>query len=187
MGLGEFFRDLGAEIDNLVDDALDRKLGGGSTFYGERKSSFSSTKKSYQGISTEEAFKREVARQDIAASTSLSSGGIVLTGEELRLLIFKKWGQRFPVLIKRRRDALGSFRLFLVVQWKYVGKRNLNLSEEEYIAESDAVADLVTEWGAVNAVKDAITESSVRPKTMTQQFPGLFIPLAVDRDIIDSW
>ena len=71
---------------------------------------------------------------------------------------------------------------------KYLGKNNLNLSPEEYIAESDAVAHLISDWGVANQVKNAIQESTVRPKTMTQQFPGLFIPLDIlDKNIVETW
>eukprot|EP00565_Helicotheca_tamesis_P005386 CAMPEP_0185736716 /NCGR_PEP_ID=MMETSP1171-20130828/28614_1 /TAXON_ID=374046 /ORGANISM="Helicotheca tamensis, Strain CCMP826" /LENGTH=188 /DNA_ID=CAMNT_0028407421 /DNA_START=115 /DNA_END=678 /DNA_ORIENTATION=+ len=188
MGVGDFFRDLGREMDNFIDDAMDRKLGGGSTFYGERKSSFGKSNKSYQEVAKSEADKRDLERIgiDIDFAAAIERGGS-LTGEELRDLIVNQWGQQFPVLIKRRRDALGDQRLYLIIQWKYLGKRNLNLSEDEYIAESDAVAELVTEWGVANMVKNAIQESTAKPKTMTQQYPGLFIPLEVDRNIVKTW
>ena len=40
------------EIDNFIDDAMGRKLGGGSTFYGERKSNFNGpSKKDYEEVS----------------------------------------------------------------------------------------------------------------------------------------
>mmetsp|Transcript_2561 Transcript_2561/g.3662 ORF Transcript_2561/g.3662 Transcript_2561/m.3662 type:complete len:235 (-) Transcript_2561:187-891(-) len=188
MGIGDFFSDLGKEMDNFIDDAMDRKLGGGSTFFGDRKSSFSETNKSYQEVAKSEADKRDLARigMDIDLAAAIARGG-TLTGEELRNLIVEQWGQQFPVLIKRRRDALGEKRLYLIVQWKYLGKKNLNLSMEEYVAESDAVAELVTEWGIANMVKNAIRESTAKPKTMTQQFPGLFIPLEVDERIVETW
>ena len=183
--LGDFFK----ELDNFIDDAMDRKLAGGSTFYGERKSSFSKTKNSYKAASQKEAGKREAARNDssLGPGSSARLPGGIITGEELRGLILKQWGQKFPVLIKRRRDALGEQRLYLIVQWKYLGKKNLQLSEDEYVAESDAVAELLTEWGVANPVKNTIQESNSKPKTMTQQFPGLFIPLDVDPSIIDTW
>mmetsp|Transcript_40787 Transcript_40787/g.57343 ORF Transcript_40787/g.57343 Transcript_40787/m.57343 type:complete len:232 (-) Transcript_40787:150-845(-) len=187
MGIGDFFSGLGKELDNMIDDAMDRKLGGGSTFYGERKSSFSETSKSYRSTSQTEAKKRDIARSSMIPDPLASFRGGNLSGEELRQLIFSKWGQRFPVLIKRRSDALGEQRLFLIIQWKRLGKNNLDLSEEEYIAESDAVAELVTEWGMANVVKNEISESTARPKTMTQQYPGLFIALDVDESIVATW
>jgi len=64
---------------------------------------------------------------------------------------------------------------------------NLDLSPEEYVAESDAVAELLTEWGVANQVRNAIGESTARPKTATQQFPGLFIPLDVEEDVVETW
>jgi hypothetical protein len=187
MGLGDFFRDLGKDMDNLIDDAMDRKLGGGSVFYGERKSSFSETSKSYESVSQQEADKRDTARNNVWVDPFASFQGGQISGEELRTEIFDKWGQRFPVLIKRIRDALGEQRLYLVIQWKFLGKGNLNLSLEEYIAESDAVAELLTSWGVANMVRNEILESTARPKTMTQQYPGLFILLEVDQSIVETW
>ena len=91
------------------------------------------------------------------------------------------------MLIKRKRDALAKQQLYLVIQWKVLGKANLNLSEEEYVLESDAVASLLTEWGVANEVRREITESTAVPKTMTQQFPGLFILLDVEDRIVQTW
>ena len=61
------------------------------------------------------------------------------------------------------------------MQWKYLGKKILQWLEDEYVAESDAVAELITQWEVANPVKNTI-----------EQFPGLYIPLDVDRSIIDT-
>jgi len=184
-----FLDDFFQGVDDFIDDATSRKLGGGSTFYGERKSSFSPTSKSYSSLSQNESDKRDMARKGSNSNLSplrrLYSG--TLTGEQLRDLVYQKWGQRFPVLIKRKRDALGQQRLYMVVQWKYLGKSNLRLSPEEYVAESDAVAELLTEWGVANQVRNEIGDSTARPKTATQQFPGLFIALDVEKDVVETW
>jgi hypothetical protein len=187
MGIGDFFKDFGKELDNFIDDAMDRKLAGGSTFYGERKSKFSESSKSYTDVSEMEEFSRDFARNGLSVDPAKQVLGGTLNGEELRELIFDKWGENFPVLIKRRRDAVDQKRLFLIIQWKRLGKSNLDLSVEEFVAESDAVADFVTEWGVAQMVKNEIHESNARPKTMTQQYPGLFIPLDVDQRIVDTW
>lgn len=184
-----FLGDFVEEMDNFIDDAINKRLGGGSTFYGERKSSFSKTSKSYASASKQESDKRDAARAGSNANLDplrrLRAG--TLSGDQLRQLIAKQWGQQFPVLIKRKRDALGRQRLYLVVQWKYLGKGNLDLSPAGYVAESDAVAELLTEWGVANQARNAIAESTARPKTATQQFPGLFIPLDVETDVVDTW
>eukprot|EP00957_Ditylum_brightwellii_P028905 2183974-Ditylum_brightwellii.AAC.1 len=76
MGIGDFFSDLGKEMDNFIDDAMDRKLGGGSTFFGDRKSSFSETNKSYQEVAKSEADKRDLARigMDIDLAAAIARG-----------------------------------------------------------------------------------------------------------------
>mmetsp|Transcript_13165 Transcript_13165/g.18631 ORF Transcript_13165/g.18631 Transcript_13165/m.18631 type:complete len:251 (-) Transcript_13165:52-804(-) len=191
-GFGDFLRSVNQELDNFIDDAMDRKLGGGSTFYGERKSSFNGSgtkKKSYKATSQVEADKRDEARRHVFLDTeSNKRRGGVLTGDELRDLIVHMWGQQYPVLIKRRRDALGEPRLYLVIHWKQLGKKNLRLTEEEYVLESDAVGELISDWGCANQVRNIILDSGhVKPKTMTQQYPGLFVPLDVDQDIVDTW
>jgi len=184
-----FLDDFFQGVDDFVDDAMNRKLGGGSTFYGERKSSFSKSSKSYQSASKKAAEKRDAARAGAGANISplrkLYGGS--LSGKQLRALVTEQWGQQFPVLIKCKLDALGVPRLYLIVQWKYLGKGNLNLSLEEYVAESDAVAEFITEWGVANEVRNAIVASTARPKTATQQFPGLFIPLDVDQKVVETW
>jgi len=180
------------EIDNFIDDAMGRKLGGGSTFYGERKSNFNGpSKKNYEEIAREAAQEREAMRPLPKADGGGGGGGggfgETLSGEELRDLIYMKWGERYPVLIKRKRNALTKQRLYLVVSWKRLGKVNLKLSEEEFVAESDAVAELVSDWGCADLVRNEILGSNAVPKTMTQQFPGLFIPLDVDSEIVETW
>merc|ERR1719198_1087538 len=191
MGLGDFIKGAQAEFDNFLDDAINRRLGGGSTFYGERKSNFSPERKEYKDIAAGAAQSREDAREvDAIASRSAARSsklGGRLSGADLRGLIIAQWGRPFPVLIKRKRDALAQQRLYLVIQWKALGARNLNLSEEEYVQESDAVASLLTEWGVANEVRREIQESTAVPKTMTQQFPGLFILLDVEERVIQNW
>ena len=158
---------------------MGRKLvGGGSTFCRERKSSFSETKNSYKAVSQKETGKHRAARNDtsLGPGPSVRLHGGILMGEELRELILKWLGQKFPVLVKCRHGARGEQQIYLIVQWKYLGKKNLQLLEDEYIAQSDALADLLTEWGVVNPVINTI-----------QQFSGLIIPLDVDRSIIDTW
>ena len=189
MGPFDFIRNAQKELDNFVDDAMNRRLGGGSTFYGERVSNFSPDKKDFKDIASRAAQEREDARgldAVLGARRKRASGGS-LSGAQLRQLIIDRWGVPFPVLIKRKRDALAKQQLYLVIQWKVLGKANLNLSEEEYVQESDAVASLLTEWGVANEVKREITESTAVPKTMTQQFPGLFILLDVEDRIVQTW
>jgi hypothetical protein len=191
MIFGDFFK----ELDNFIDDATSRKLGGGSTFYGERKSNFSGdNKKSFKEIAEREAGTREVERSrdsgeaDVMERLRVAVGlGGSISGAELRALIIGNWGVPFPVVIQKKRDALSNTQLYLVIQWKELGKRNLNLSEEQYVQESDAVASLITEWGCADAVREEIRTSTAVPKLMTQQFPGLFINLDVPERIVETW
>ena len=189
-GFADFFK----ELDLVVDDAMNKRLGGGSTFYGARKSSFSKTKDSYASIEQKGAAEREeeramdysFAKRTFALPTIFAGPGS-LSGKELRSLVLNKWGERYPVLIKRKRDALGKQRMYLVVSWKRLGKANLDLSESEYVAESDAVAELLSEWGVAATVRREIKDSTAYPKLMTKQFPGLFIGLDVAERVVETW
>ena len=46
--------------------------------------------------------------------------------------------------------------------WKYQEQVSFPLSEAEYMAQLDAVAELITQWGLVSTVRDGILRSSSR-------------------------
>ena len=185
MGPFDFIRNAQKELDNFVDDAMNRRLGGGSTFYGERVSNFSPHKKDFKDIASRAAQEREDARgrSDRGRARRAHDGGSITRAAAQAHR--RPVGRAVPGA--RRAGATLAKQLYLVIQWKVLGKANLNLSEEEYVLESDAVASLLTEWGVANEVRREITESTAVPKTMTQQFPGLFILLDVEDRIVQTW
>lgn len=46
--------------------------------------------------------------------------------------------------------------------WKYAEQVSFPLSETEYMAQLNAVAELITEWGLVSTLRDGINRSSPR-------------------------
>lgn len=57
----------------------------------------------------------------------------VISGSELRQLVFKKWNREYDVRLTRR-----GRRMYLQVFWKYLGQKSFPLTEEEYQLQLDA-------------------------------------------------
>ena len=53
-------------------------------------------------------------------------------------------------------------RTYFQVMWKYQEQASFPMSEDEYMAQLDAVAELLTQWGLVSTVRDGILRSSAR-------------------------
>lgn len=50
--------------------------------------------------------------------------GSAMNGEELRRLVFKKWGKMYDTRIHQRRDQFNKLGLYLQVMWKFVGQKS---------------------------------------------------------------
>ena len=48
----------------------------------------------------------------------------------------------------QRRDQFNKLGLYLQVMWKFVGQKSFPMTEAQYVEQLDAVAELLTEWGA---------------------------------------
>jgi len=51
--------------------------------------------------------------------------------------------------------------------WKFVGQKSMPLSEEAYMEQLDAVAELLTEWGVVDEACAGIAAATAQPKVDT--------------------
>ena len=51
--------------------------------------------------------------------------------------------------------------------WKFVGQKSFPLSEEAYLEQLDAVAELLTEWGVVDEACAGIAAATAQPKVDT--------------------
>ena len=79
-----------------------------------------------------------------------------MDGEELRLLVLNKWGKMYDTRIHQRRDQFNKLQLYLQIMWKHVGQKSFPLTEAAYMEQLDAVAELLTEWGAQDVVRRKI-------------------------------
>lgn len=77
-----------------------------------------------------------------------------ITAEQLRELVYEKWGRTYEVRLRKH----GS-RMYLQVMWKHLEQKSFPLSEEEYMLQLDAVASYLTEWGVVDLVRSAIAQA----------------------------
>jgi hypothetical protein len=106
--------------------------------------------------------------------------GSPMDGEELRKLVFNKWGKMYDTRIHQRRDQFNKLGLYLQVMWKHVGQKSFPMTESQYMEQLDAVAELLTEWGAQDTVRMAIPVSTKFPKMDTTGANAVMIPLDVD-------
>jgi hypothetical protein len=56
---------------------------------------------------------------------------------------------------------------YLQIMWKFVGQKSMPLSEEAYVEQLDAVAELLTEWGVVDEACAGIAAATAQPKVDT--------------------
>ena len=82
------------------------------------------------------------------ANSIMGEEGSPMSGEELRLLVLNKWGKMYDTRIHQRRDQFNKLQLYLQIMWKHVGQKSFPLTETAYVEQLDAVAELLTEWGA---------------------------------------
>eukprot|EP00877_Chromochloris_zofingiensis_P007004 jgi/Chrzof1/2557/Cz11g20080.t1 len=100
-----------------------------------------------------------------------------MTGSQLRQLLFSKWGRTFEARLHRRGN-----RMYFQVMWKFLEQRSFHMTEEEYMRQLDAVADLLSDWGVADRVTAAIQADKSRGPGYTQGGGArcVSIPLNVD-------
>ena len=125
-----------------------------------------------------------VATADSAAGAP--EPGSPMTGEELRGLVVAKWGKLYDTRIHQRRDQFNKLGLYLQVMWKFVGQKSFPMTEAQYVEQLDAVAELLTEWGAQDEVRAGIPASTKFPKMDTTGANAVMIPLNVDLEDEDD-
>ena len=112
------------------------------------------------------AFAAEVERRSVRggdAAAHAAGSGPVMDGDELRRLVVAKWGKPFDTRIHRRRDARQELKFYLQVMWKHVEQQSFHMSEGEYSDQLQAVAELITEWGMADYVREQIRQTDQRP------------------------
>ena len=137
-----------------------------------------------------EAQMNDDADGDAGGASSSSSGdddgvpepGSPMTGEELRMLVLNKWGKMYDTRIHQRRDQFNKLGLYLQIMWKHVGQKSFPMTEQQYVEQLSAVAELLTEWGAQDVVRQKLPQSTKFPKMDTTGANAVMIPLDIELD-----
>ncbi len=82
-----------------------------------------------------------------------------MTGKDLRQLLLNKWGRSYGVQLRRTQG-----KVFLQVMWKYLEQASFPLSEVEYQAQMDAIANYLDGFGGTLQVQRFILETRERPR-----------------------
>jgi hypothetical protein len=82
-----------------------------------------------------------------------------MTGTELRLILLNKWGRSFDIQLRRTQG-----KIFVLVMWKYLEQASFPLSEADYMAHLDAVANYLNAWGCAEFVRTFIEQTKERPR-----------------------
>jgi hypothetical protein len=127
-----------------------------------------------------------VSGSDARADDYIGEPGSAMDGEELRKLVLNKWGKMYDTRIHQRRDQFNKLGLYLQIMWKFVGQKSFPMTEAQYVEQLDAVAELLTEWGAQDTVRAAIPACTKFPKMDTTGANAVMIPLDVQLDDDDD-
>ncbi len=82
-----------------------------------------------------------------------------MTGNDLRQLLLDKWGRSYDIQLRRTQG-----KIFFLVMWKYLEQASFPLTEGEYAAHLDEVANYLRAWGSVEQVQAYIQQTRDRPR-----------------------
>jgi len=82
-----------------------------------------------------------------------------MTGQELRQLLLDKWGRSYDIQLRRIKGQI-----FVQVMWKYLEQASFPLSESEYIAHLNAIADYLQAWGGDSQVTHYLEKTREHPR-----------------------
>jgi hypothetical protein len=114
-----------------------------------------------------------------SATDGLNWGGD-MTGDELRNMVLKRYGKLYDARICQRRDRFNKLQVYLQIMWKFLGQKSFPLSEAEYIEQTDAVAEVLTEWGVGDVVRTELPRWPKFPRMDTTGANAVMIPLGLE-------
>lgn len=114
-----------------------------------------------------------------SANDGLNWGGD-MTGDELRNMVLKRYGKLYDARICQRRDRFNKLQVYLQIMWKFLGQKSFPLSEAEYIEQTDAVAEVLTEWGVGDVVRTELPRWPKFPRMDTTGANAVMIPLSLE-------
>ena len=82
-----------------------------------------------------------------------------MNGLDLRQLLVSKWGHSYDIQFRRT-----GGKMFVQVMWKYLEQASFPLTEEQYMAHLDAVANYLHAWGGVEQVQNYIENTREKPR-----------------------
>ncbi|MBR8829350.1 MAG: DUF3067 family protein [Gomphosphaeria aponina SAG 52.96 = DSM 107014] len=82
-----------------------------------------------------------------------------MTGQELQELLLQKWGRSYDIQLRRTKG-----KIFVLVMWKYLEQASFPLSEGEYFAHLEQVANYLNAWGSVPQVTAYLEKTRERPR-----------------------
>jgi hypothetical protein len=148
-------------------------------------SSSDATRVSDDDEDDDDAFLRALEDQMDGKSSRSSDGdglnwGGDMSGEELRNMVLKRYGRLYDARICQRRDRFNKLQMYLQIMWKFLGQKSFPLSEEEYIEQTNAVAELLSEWNVGDVVRENLPKNPKTPKMDTTGANAVMIPLGLE-------
>ena len=82
-----------------------------------------------------------------------------MTAQYLRQMLLNKWGRSYDIQLRRTQG-----KIFVQIMWKYLEQASFPLTEAEYMARLDTVANYLLAWGATVQVQIFIEQTRDRPR-----------------------
>jgi hypothetical protein len=82
-----------------------------------------------------------------------------MTGQELQQLLLDKWGYSYDVQLRRIQG-----KVVMQIMWKYLEQRSFPMSETDYLAHLDEVANYLQAWNSEAQVQEFIARTRDRPR-----------------------
>lgn len=82
-----------------------------------------------------------------------------MTGNDLHQLLLKKWGRSYDIQLRRTPG-----KIFVQVMWRYLEQASFPLTEVEYMAHLDTVANYLHALGGTSQVQDYLETTRERPR-----------------------
>lgn len=82
-----------------------------------------------------------------------------MTGRDLHQLLLQKWGRSYALQVRQTKG-----KLYVQVMWKYREQASFPMSEAEYFAHLDAVANYLNAWDAIAQVEIYLAQTRERPR-----------------------
>jgi len=82
-----------------------------------------------------------------------------MTGQELHQLLLGKWGYSYDVQLRRIQG-----KVVLQIMWKYLEQVSFPMSEDDYLAHLDDIAQYLQAWNGDIQVREFIAITRDRPR-----------------------